>query len=99
MKLTKLALDSYYCQLAQYFTALSSEIRLKIIDIIGSTSRTAGEIAELLGESKSVTSHHLKVLSHIGIIEGIKTGRNTFYVIRNFSAVTESIECLAELTK
>ena len=69
-------------ELARAFAALGDPARLRILSLLASA--TAGEVCvcdlvDPVGRSQPTVSHHLKVLSDAGLIEGDKRGRWVWY--------------------
>ena len=56
-----------YTDIQQVFKALSDVNRLRIIGVLSKECRNVNEIAEAVGLSQPLTSHHLKVLKNVGI--------------------------------
>jgi ArsR family transcriptional regulator len=69
-------------ELARAFAALGDPARLRILSLLASAPD--GEICvcdlvEPVGRSQPTVSHHLKILSEAGLIEGDKRGRWVWY--------------------
>ncbi len=69
-------------ELAQGFTALSDPVRLRLLSILAAS--TAGEVCVCdfvgpLGKSQPTVSHHLKILSEAGLVEGERRGKWVWY--------------------
>ena len=64
---------------AQMFSGLADETRIKIVKLLAKGEFTVDELVEFLGTAQSTTSHHLKVLKEANLIKGEKRGRNTYY--------------------
>lgn len=61
---------------AKIFSALSDPLRLRLIDILSSTEQACGkELAETLGISVALVSHHAKLLEDAGLIVRKKEGQ------------------------
>lgn len=87
--------------LATRFGALADATRLQVLSIIANSP--AGEVCACdfvgpLGKSQPTISHHLKVLSEAGLVEGERRGRWIWYRIATAavtalcSELTESVE-------
>ncbi|MEL6893623.1 MAG: metalloregulator ArsR/SmtB family transcription factor [Actinomycetota bacterium] len=68
--------------LASRLAAVADATRLQILSIIGRSE--AGEVCACdfvgpIGKSQPTVSHHLKILSEAGLIEGDKRGRWIWY--------------------
>ncbi len=69
-------------RLAARLSALGDPVRLHMLSIIASSSGgevCACDFVEPLGRSQPTVSHHLKVLSEAGLIDGDKRGRWIWY--------------------
>lgn len=66
-------------ELAEMFSALSDPSRLRIIAELISGEKNVGTIAEQVGLSESATSHHLRSLRQMRIVQARKEGRQVFY--------------------
>jgi DNA-binding transcriptional ArsR family regulator len=64
---------------AQMFSGLADETRIKIVKLLAKGEFTVDELVEFLGTAQSTTSHHLRVLKEANLIRGEKRGRNTYY--------------------
>src|SRR5664280_267921 len=70
--------------LALGFSAISDPVRLMILSILAAAP--AGEVCvcdfvEPLGKSQPTISHHLKILSETGLVQGDRRGRWVWYSI------------------
>lgn len=72
---TALALD-------EAFRALSDGNRRAILATVRAGRRPVGEIANELGLSQQVVSHHLKVLRQAGLVSGTRSGTRHLYAVR-----------------
>jgi len=72
--------------------ALSSEVRVGILDTISNSLATVGEIAERLGIRPSVCSHHLNILKKVGLVRCSKSGQFSVY-----SRITTRVEMLVKV--
>jgi ArsR family transcriptional regulator len=66
-------------ELAELFSALSDPSRLRIIAELAVGEKHVGAIAEQVGLSESATSHHLRNLRQMKIVQARKEGRQVFY--------------------
>jgi ArsR family transcriptional regulator len=69
-------------ELATGFTALSDPVRLRVLSMLADA--TDGEVCvcdfvDPLGKSQPTISHHLKILSEAGLVQGEKRGRWVWY--------------------
>ena len=63
-------------------SALAQPTRLSVFSLLaqaGADGMTAGEIAERSGTPSNTMSGHLTILSHAGLVEPRRAGRNIFY--------------------
>ncbi|MEM0921609.1 MAG: metalloregulator ArsR/SmtB family transcription factor [Pseudomonadota bacterium] len=75
---TELQLDQT-TELAETFGLLADPTRLSIVIACMDQERSAGEIAELLGSSASLTSHHLRLLRSARMLKSERRGKQVFY--------------------
>ncbi|MEN8240758.1 MAG: metalloregulator ArsR/SmtB family transcription factor [Chloroflexota bacterium] len=66
-------------ELAALFGALSDPSRLRIIAALIAGELHVGAIAEQVSLSESATSHHLRHLRQMRIVQARKAGRQVFY--------------------
>jgi ArsR family transcriptional regulator len=69
-------------ELALGFTALADPVRLRVLRILA--ARPQGEVCVCdfvgpLGKSQPTISHHLKVLSEAGLVQGDRRGKWVWY--------------------
>ncbi len=69
-------------ELAAGFSALSDPVRLRVLSLLADAN--GGEVCVCdfvapLGKSQPTVSHHLKVLSEAGLVQGDKRGRWVWY--------------------
>jgi ArsR family transcriptional regulator, arsenate/arsenite/antimonite-responsive transcriptional repressor len=69
-------------ELAVGFSALSDPVRLRVLSMLADA--TDGEVCVCdfvapLGKSQPTISHHLKILSEAGLVQGEKRGRWVWY--------------------
>lgn len=72
-------LNSAVC--ADYLKALSDPARLRIVEYLGSGTRTVSEVAEHLGVEIANASHHLRVMLHAQVVKTQRDGRHIRYFI------------------
>jgi ArsR family transcriptional regulator, arsenate/arsenite/antimonite-responsive transcriptional repressor len=68
--------------LARDFAVLSDPVRLRLLSMLVSAPTGEACVCELvgpLGRSQPTVSHHLKILSDAGLVEGEKRGRWVWY--------------------
>ena len=69
-------------ELARGFAALGDPVRLQILSILAGAPEGEVCVCEFvapLGKSQPTVSHHLKVLSDAGLVEGDRRGRWVWY--------------------
>lgn len=64
------------------FHALADPNRRAILSLVRHQRCAVGEIAEALGLSQQVVSHHLKVLGAAGLVTGARSGTRHLFVVR-----------------
>ncbi|MEO0370257.1 MAG: metalloregulator ArsR/SmtB family transcription factor [Pseudomonadota bacterium] len=80
MTKTNLNLDQV-TELADTFGLLSDPTRLSIVVACMDRERAAGEIAEAIGSSPSLVSHHLRLLRSARILRADRRGKQVFYAM------------------
>jgi rhodanese-related sulfurtransferase len=65
--------------LARIGSALSSAIRIEILELLAQTQRRVDELAGLTGATVANTSQHLQKLRQAGLVAGRKEGQYVFY--------------------
>jgi len=65
--------------LAELFKAFSDPSRLRIISALVNHELNVSAIAEAVGLTESATSHHLRGLRQMGLVQARKEGRQVFY--------------------
>lgn len=68
------------CPLADLFRPLGDPTRLHIVLACVEQKRAVGAIAESLGLSASLVSHHLRLLRAARIVRAARQGKQVFYV-------------------
>ncbi|MEM1129713.1 MAG: metalloregulator ArsR/SmtB family transcription factor [Pseudomonadota bacterium] len=68
-------------ELAETFGLLSDPTRLSIVIACMDQEHSAGAIAEKLGSSASLTSHHLRLLRSARILKSERRGKQVFYAM------------------
>ena len=83
--------------MANGFTALSDPVRLGILSMLAASS--SGEVCVCdfvgpLGKSQPTISHHLKILSEAGLIQGDRRGKWVWYSLNRdgLSALRAAID-------
>ena len=68
-------------ELAETFGLLADPTRLSIVIACMEGEMSAGQIAEKLGSSASLTSHHLRLLRSARILKSERRGKQVFYTM------------------
>jgi DNA-binding transcriptional ArsR family regulator len=73
--------DDLVVELAETFRLMSDPTRLKIILACRDAPAAVNEMAEKLGISASLVSHHLRLLRAARLLQADRRGRQVFYVV------------------
>ncbi|MDJ0389403.1 metalloregulator ArsR/SmtB family transcription factor [Roseomonas sp. E05] len=68
-------------ELAEMFRLMSDPTRLRIILACLDTPAPVGEMAERIGISGSLASHHLRLLRAARLLQAERRGRQVFYAV------------------
>lgn len=68
---------------AQTLQALASPSRLLILGRLRQGPATVGELATAVAMEQSAVSHQLRVLRHLGLVEGQRQGRSVTYALHD----------------
>ncbi|MEM6374788.1 MAG: metalloregulator ArsR/SmtB family transcription factor [Pseudomonadota bacterium] len=68
-------------ELAQTFGLLSDPTRLSIVIACMDGEKSAGDIADDVGTSASLTSHHLRLLRSARLLKSQRRGKQVFYAM------------------
>jgi DNA-binding transcriptional ArsR family regulator len=68
--------------------------RTQIVRVLGTGPLAVGDLAEILGRSKSATSQHLRVLRDAGIVSARRRGRAVIYSLANGPMVEVTVQVL-----
>jgi rhodanese-related sulfurtransferase/DNA-binding MarR family transcriptional regulator len=71
--------NEVFTELARIGSALSSELRLEILELIAQRERGVDELARMTGATVANTSQHLQKLRQAGLVTGRKSGQFVFY--------------------
>ncbi|CDY75955.1 Transcriptional regulator, ArsR family [Caballeronia glathei] len=91
--------DDRVVPLADLFRLLGDPTRLRIVLACADEKRAVGAIAESLGLSASLVSHHLRLLRAARIVRAERQGKQVFYLAadRHISGMlAEMLEHVAE---
>lgn len=61
------------------FKALADPTRRRILELLRSGDKTAGELAEHFNMTKPSLSHHLNTLKAADLVDGTRDGQNIIY--------------------
>ncbi len=64
------------------FHALADRNRRAILAVVRNQRCAVGEIADTLGLSQQIVSHHLKVLGAAGLVTGARSGTRHLFAVR-----------------
>lgn len=93
----KLPSDRRLKQVRTIFAALADEQRLKILlTLEAGKELCVCDVAHVLGASVSATSHHLRKLRDLGILEDRSDGKMTYYSLRERFVAKLAIEAVTE---
>lgn len=67
--------------LAETFRLLGDATRLKILFFCLSDAKSVGDIAESLGISQALVSHHLRLLRAARLVSGERRAKHVFYEV------------------
>jgi DNA-binding transcriptional ArsR family regulator len=68
-------------ELAEIFRLLGDPTRLAIVLAVAAEPRSVGAVAEALGLSPSLVSHHLRLLRAGRLVRAERQGKQVFYVL------------------
>src|SRR3712207_1399363 len=91
--------DDQVVELAEMFRLMSDPTRLRIILACLDAPAAVGEIAERLGISASLVSHHLRLLRAARLLGAERRGRQVFYVVGDLhirSMLSDMVDHVAE---
>lgn len=66
-------------KLARFFSALSDETRLKILELLSDSELTVNEIRDHIGTSLPAISYQLRILTSTELVKYEKRGRKKFF--------------------
>ena len=81
MRMRSRIADDQVVELAEMFRLMSDPTRLKINLACLDAPAAVGEMAERLGLSASLVSHHLRLLRAARLLQAERRGRQVFYVV------------------
>jgi DNA-binding transcriptional ArsR family regulator len=82
MSVDRLLEDGAYARAAaDVMQALATPSRLRILARLSAGEASVGELAEAVGMEPSAVSHQLRVLRHLGLVAGERSGRQVVYAL------------------
>ena len=91
--------DDQVVELAETFRLMSDPTRLRIILACLDAPAAVGEMADRLGISDSLVSHHLRLLRAARLLQADRRGRQVFYAVGDHhvrSMLTDMTDHVAE---
>ena len=82
--------------LAKYFRAFGDPTRLRIMQLLGTTEMSVGELVAATGQSQPKVSNHLACLRWCGFVVSRREHRCVYYTIAD-ARVVEMLELAAAL--
>ena len=70
-------------QVAETMQALATGSRVRILACLREAPRSVGDLADALEMEQSAVSHQLRLLRHLGLVVGERTGRRTVYALHD----------------
>jgi ArsR family transcriptional regulator, lead/cadmium/zinc/bismuth-responsive transcriptional repressor len=92
--------DDQVVELAEMFRLMSDPTRLKIILACLDAPAAVGEMADRLGISASLVSHHLRLLRAARLLQADRRGRQVFYAVMDEhirSMLSDMVDHVAEV--
>jgi ArsR family transcriptional regulator len=81
---------------AEVMRVLGDETRLRLLRALGDRSLCVGDLAQAIGASQPLVSHHLKALKHAGLVACHKEGPWVYYSVRADSFVRLGLGALRQ---
>ena len=79
---------------ATMLKAMAHPMRVAILNLLDNGKKlTVSEIHSTLGIEQSTTSHHLGILKDKGVLKSERSGKNSFYFLKNKN-LEHIVECL-----
>lgn len=75
-------------RMRQLLEALCDPTRVKIVQALADTTLAAGDLAHVIGRSRSATSQHLKVLRDLGAVVAAREGNVVRYSLATGNSAT-----------
>jgi DNA-binding transcriptional ArsR family regulator len=70
-------------QVAETMSALSTPSRVRILGCLREGPASVGDLASAIGMEPSAVSHQLRLLRHLGLVVGERTGRQVIYALHD----------------
>ena len=70
-------------QVAETMQALAAPSRVRILARLRESGCSVGELAAVVGMEQSAVSHQLRLLRHLGLVVGTRTGRKIVYALHD----------------
>ena len=70
-------------QVAETMQALATPSRVRILARLKEAPCSVGELAEAVGMEQSAVSHQLRLLRHLDLVVGERSGRRTIYALHD----------------
>ena len=70
-------------QVAEAMQALATPSRVRILARLKEAPCSVGELAEAVGMEQSAVSHQLRLLRHLDLVVGERSGRHTIYALHD----------------
>jgi len=70
-------------QVAETMQALATPSRVRILARLNEAPCSVGELAEAVGMEQSAVSHQLRLLRHLDLVVGERSGRRTIYALHD----------------
>ena len=80
------------------FKALADPTRRKILELLASGDKNAGEIADYFHITKPSISHHLSILKSAELISDIRKGQNIVYLL-NTTVFQDMVKWFFDVSK
>ncbi len=70
-------------EVAETMQALATPSRVRILARLKESPCSVGELAEAVGMEQSAVSHQLRLLRHLDLVVGERSGRRTIYALHD----------------
>ena len=68
---------------ARIMQAMGSPVRLRILDRLRHSPCSVGELVSAVGMEQAAVSNHLRLLRHLDLVTGRRSGRNVIYALHD----------------